>query len=47
LKQMGIKLNQEEKGKIINGNHDLVFRVISKLREIYQRSAKESKRLFI
>lgn len=39
---MGIKLTQEEKSKIINGNHDLVFNIISKLRELHQKSTKES-----
>ena len=38
-----MKLTQEEKGKIINGNHDLVFKIISKLREMQQKTSKESK----
>jgi hypothetical protein len=32
LKPLGIKLGQEDKGKIINGNHDTIFAVISKLK---------------
>ena len=40
LKQLSVKLTQEDRSKIINGNHDVVFRVISKLKEIHQRNSK-------
>lgn len=43
LKVLNIKVTQEEKSKIINGNHDVVFKVISKLKDIHQRNSKESK----
>ena len=39
---MGVRVSQEEKSKIINGNHDIVFKIISRLKEIHQKTSKES-----
>lgn len=32
LRKLGVAMSQEEKGKILNGNHDLIFKIISRLR---------------
>lgn len=42
LRPLGIRLSQEDKGKIINGSHEIIFAIISKLKEIHQRTSKES-----
>jgi hypothetical protein len=40
LKPLGIRINQDDKGKILNGSHELIFAIISKLKEIHQRTSK-------
>ena len=47
LKEMGVRVSQEEKSKIINGSHEIVFKIISRLKEIHQKASKESMNIVI
>jgi hypothetical protein len=35
---VGIKVSQEDKAKIINGNHDVVFHIIGRLKDYHIKS---------
>lgn len=40
LKKVGIRVSQDEKTKIINGNHDVIFQILAKLHDNYTKNQK-------